>query len=102
MFKGRLTTLLVVAFTSLTFAGAVSASDSWKESYPGGGAGDSRESGCSSAENSARMNSSAACMARMGHRVDDELGRCSCSSAIDGQVNTCQVTLKVTCEKNGK
>ena len=102
MSKSKLAAASVIALTVFTFAGAVSASDSWKESYPGAGAGDSRESGCSTAENSARMNASAACMARMGHRVDDELGRCSCSSAMDGQVNACQVSLKVTCEKNGK
>jgi hypothetical protein len=86
----------------LTLTLAAAAADTWKESFTGGGSGDSRESGCMSAENMARSNAAAACMTRMGHRVDEAVGSCSCSSAFDGKVNTCQTTIKITCEKAGR
>ena len=97
----RLMTVAAVV-VSMSAAGIAAAGDSWKESFHGAGAGEDRESGCMSAENSARSTAGAACMARMGRRVDEEFGQCSCSSAMQGRVNTCQVSLKVTCEKSGR
>lgn len=79
----------------------VAGQKTWKENYTAMAVGSDRGEGCENAKGAAwgAVGYSAACIARMGAKVDEEFKRCSCVKVTDGVFN-CTIDIVVTCESN--